>query len=148
MEIKVPRFVAAVGLGVMLWPGAAQADWCSWWTCRKDPNYTCQWWLHLPCWPCPEHSHQRAGYDGKVSILAEPNNTPDYVGYYVGGGATFGGEPRCLDEGTWGWDYSGHIAPRRIFLHWWNGRHYQGGGGQYQPDGPISPASHPPKGQH
>jgi hypothetical protein len=136
-----------VGLGIALMPGVASASWwrcCTWPECLKcNQDEKCEWYRYLPCWPAPEHSHERAGYGGKLSCITQPTDTPAYVGYYVGGGAVCCGEPRCLDEGTWGWDYQGCLLPRRIILQWWHGRHYQGGSGQYQPDGPISPCSKP-----
>ncbi len=57
-----------------------------------------------------------------------------HKGYYVGGGAALGGDPRDTKrEGTWGWDY----APRwtRVRLRWLHGRRMQGGGGEYRSDG-------------
>ncbi len=45
------------------------------------------------------------------------------------------GQPRCVSDGTWGWDYHGCLIPQRVFLQWWPGR-YQGGSGAYKIDGP------------
>jgi hypothetical protein len=61
----------------------------------------------------------------------------DYVGYYVGGGAPRRcGRCRCASEGTWGWDYHGRWFPRRVRLAWFCWPRWQGGAGQYDPDGP------------
>ena len=60
-------------------------------------------------------------------------NTPNYCGYYVGGGAALHGQPRYPNEGTWGWDYVG-LFPKRVALDWWHGAHPQGGGGAYATD--------------
>lgn len=78
---------------------------------------------------------QRAGNPECISSHARPSNGPGDVGYYVGGGAPFHGQPRMADEGTWGWDYAGLFFFHRIDLAWWHGARYQGGPGQYQPDG-------------
>jgi hypothetical protein len=59
------------------------------------------------------------------------------VGYYVGGGCLYGkhAQPRMLEEGTWGWDYSGCWFHRCVLLGWWHGNP-QGGRGAYCTDGP------------
>jgi hypothetical protein len=91
---------------------------------------------------CPryfEHTHERAGMPLCVSGHAIPTNTPEYVGYYVGGGSCHGGDARCFEEGTFGWDYRGWHLPRRIFLGWNHGRRYQNGTGAYATDGPPVP---------
>jgi hypothetical protein len=68
---------------------------------------------------------------------AEVQNQCDYCGYYVGGGATATcGRERCVDEGTWGWDYQGHKLNRIVRLAWTHPPRRQGGEGTYQPDGP------------
>lgn len=60
------------------------------------------------------------------------------VGYYVGGGAVFGGDRACVREGTWGWDYK--LFPwTKVKLGWFHGRRYQGGEGQYSPDSKNEP---------
>jgi hypothetical protein len=75
-----------------------------------------------------------------VAKYAKPSNTPHYCGGYVGGGTICKGDPRSLDEGTWGWDYQGCCAGfRRIWLQWSHGRRYQGGTGAYKTDGPPVP---------
>jgi hypothetical protein len=79
---------------------------------------------------------QRAGNPECIAPRARPSNGPGDTGYYVGGGAPFRGTPRMASEGTWGWDYSGPFCFRRIDLGWFHGARYQGGTGQYQPDGP------------
>jgi hypothetical protein len=85
----------------------------------------------------------RSGYVLPIARWAKPSNTPAYVGYYVGGGAPCLGDPRCLTEGTWGWDYSGCLFSRRVMLHWFHGRRYQGGIGSYATDGPpCNPLKH------
>jgi hypothetical protein len=81
--------------------------------------------------PC--EGHARAGCPQVVSPYALPSNTSAYRGYYVGGGAAVHGQPRCPNEGTWGWDYAG-LLPRIIALDWWHGAHAQGGGGTYATD--------------
>ena len=84
--------------------------------------------------PCPA-----CEYVQRISPLARPSNSPRQCGYYVGGGAAKGGQPRSLHEGTWGWDYAGLVFPKWIQLDWWHGRRYQGGGGTYKTDGPHLP---------
>jgi len=81
-------------------------------------------------------SYQIGGHNDCIARYAHPSNTPAYGGYYVGGGATFHGEERFADEGTWGWDYFGRHLNRHIDLGWWHGAHYQGGTGSYKTDGP------------
>jgi hypothetical protein len=61
---------------------------------------------------------------------------PDYVGYYVGGGAACRGQQRSATDGTWGWDYAGACFTRNVGLGWWHGRRYQSGSGNYKSDGP------------
>jgi hypothetical protein len=78
-------------------------------------------------------SHARAGWPQCIAPHARSADTPNYNGYYVGGGAAFHGECRCPQEGTWGWDYVG-ILPKFVDLGWWHGRHAQGGGGSYATD--------------
>jgi hypothetical protein len=87
---------------------------------------------------CIEDPHQRAGNPQHVSCLAIPSNNASYVGYYVGGGSPLPrcADARCVNEGTWGWDYRGFLIPRRVILGWWHGSHYQGGVEGYKTDGP------------
>lgn len=80
-------------------------------------------------------AHCRAGWPECIRERAIPCDTGRYCGYYVGGGSVLHTEGRYLDEGTWGWDYMGLCFRKRVALDWWHGR-YQGGGGQYQTDGP------------
>ena len=83
-----------------------------------------------------ENGFDRAGNPQEIACRAHPSDTSAYCGYTVGGGAAHHGEPRYLDEGTWGWDYSGWIFKRRVGLDWFHGAHYQGGPGAYKTDGP------------
>ena len=83
-----------------------------------------------------ENTLERAGYPLCISPHAVPTYTPDYAGYYVGGGNACGGHPRRAEEGTWGRDYEGTFLPRHVFLGWSHGRRYQGGTGSYRTDGP------------
>ncbi len=85
--------------------------------------------------PGEDHWH-RAGHPERVSWLARPSETPKYGGGWIGGGTAVGGDPRTLQEGTWGWDYAGYLAPARIWLRWSHGRRDQGGIGAYKIDGP------------
>lgn len=76
---------------------------------------------------------QRAGNPQTFMPWARCPDDRRYVGYYVGGGAAFGGDRRCPHEGTWGWDYQ--FRPWvKVNLGWFHGRRYQGGEGQYNPD--------------
>ena len=83
-------------------------------------------------------AHARAGYPQEVSRFARPSDTGRYVGYPVGGGCAFPrkGDPPGPNDGTWGWDYLGGCFQRRVILHWWHGRRYQGGAGAYETEGP------------
>ena len=79
----------------------------------------------------------RAGHPHDVHRWAKPTIAPSYCVGYVGGGASLGGQPRTLEEGTWGMDYCGHyLLPHRVFLNWSHGRLSQGGAGRYTTDGP------------
>jgi hypothetical protein len=87
-----------------------------------------------------DHTFQRAGYPNHVSPYARPTNTPEYSGYYVGGGCVWRGGPPGPEQGAWGWDYfGGHWLRHRVLLGWCNGCRYQGGTGQYKTDGPEVP---------
>ena len=88
------------------------------------------------CGPCCVDPNVRTGCPYNLSCCATWSNTPEYCGYYVGGGTQCHGEPRFTDEGTWGWDYFGAIFHRRVMLWWSHGGRYQGGAGAYKPDGP------------
>lgn len=84
---------------------------------------------------------ERAGFPRCLGTHVQATNTSGGIGYYVGGGAWHhGGEPRCREEGTWGWDETGHPwLRRRVVLGWWHGRKFQGGTGRYATDGPPVP---------
>ena len=76
---------------------------------------------------------QRAGNPQCIAPWASCEDDRHYAGYYIGGGATFGGDARvCRREGTWGWDYAPWWS--KVKLGWFHGRKYQAGEGQYQPD--------------
>ena len=81
-----------------------------------------------------EHTHCQAGCPLQVACYARPSDTPQYIGYYVGGGSAVGGTHRCCEEGTWGWDYHGCFLPHRVLLYWSHCR-YQGGTGAYATEG-------------
>jgi hypothetical protein len=118
---------------VVLWPGLAAAG---------------EHFAHLhgggappPGKPrCIPHTDERAGYPRCLAHHVQATNTDGGIGYYVGGGAAHGGEPRCREEGTWGWDETGfHAFRSRVVQGWWHGRKYQGGSGRYATDGPHVP---------
>ena len=46
-----------------------------------------------------------------------PSYNEHYSGDYVGGGKPIGGHGRCLNEGTWGWDYTPFRPDVRTDLH-------------------------------
>jgi hypothetical protein len=83
-----------------------------------------------------ENGYERAGNPQDVACRARPSDSSAFSGYYVGGGAPFHGEPRYVNEGTWGWDYFGLSFQRRVQLNWWHGVRNQGGPGAYKTDGP------------
>ena len=78
----------------------------------------------------------RAGCPQCQRRVTIPSNTRFYGGYYVGGGTPTRGTGRCIEDGTWGWDYSGILFPKRIALNWTAKGRYQGGTGTYKTDGP------------
>jgi hypothetical protein len=78
----------------------------------------------------------RAGCPQCLRKITIPSNTRFYGGYYVGGGTPTKGAGRCIEDGTWGWDYSGMVFPKRIALNWTAKGRYQGGTGAYKTDGP------------
>jgi hypothetical protein len=80
--------------------------------------------------------HYHAGCPQCLRKFTIPSNTRHYGGYYVGGGTPTRGAGRCNEEGTWGWDYSGVLFPKRIALNWSAKGLYQGGTGTYKTDGP------------
>lgn len=75
----------------------------------------------------------RAGNPHEVAPWAMPSITKGYSGWFVGGGAAFGGRGKGPQEGTWGLDYHGCLKPRRVWMKWTCGR-YQGGEGAYAAD--------------
>jgi hypothetical protein len=79
--------------------------------------------------------HCRAGFAQSLRKKTWPAITPNYGGYYVGGGVPIFGEGRYEDEGAFGWDYFG-VFPKRVALNWTHGRREQGSGGTYKTDGP------------
>jgi hypothetical protein len=82
------------------------------------------------------HTMHQAGHSSEVSAMSAPSYNERYIGGYIGGGKARGGHGRCLNEGTWGWDYA-PFHPSRILLGWSRGRHYQGGTRGYATDGPT-----------
>ena len=48
-----------------------------------------------------------------------------------------------LKRETWGWDFRGGLIPRVVKLAWTYPSRYQGGEGQYKPDGPKFPSKTP-----
>ncbi|MBI1914807.1 MAG: hypothetical protein HYS12_08725 [Planctomycetes bacterium] len=84
------------------------------------------------------HTFERAGYPNEVSKLAHPSETPNYGGYYVGGGCTFRGDAPGPADGTYGWDYVSLCRfDYRVMLRWCC--RYKGGYGKYKIDGPPVP---------
>jgi hypothetical protein len=79
---------------------------------------------------------QRAGYPLELSPLARFAYMCEYTGYYVGGGGKSNANVRAIDQGTWGWDYIGHCRRPLVRLDFRHPAPYQGGEGQYEPDGP------------
>ena len=98
----------------------------------------------VPLYASPSASEvERAGKSHCLFRWAVPTHTPNYVGYYVGGGGAGccpcrGAAPRCPLDGTWGRDYRGCL-PRIVALGWTRPGRYQGGDGKYDPDGPRCP---------
>lgn len=121
-------------VGCCLATGADRAS--AWW-----PHHSA-WWPHhtaeIPYGSTTEadHTMERAGYPLEVACYATPVETCAYVGYPVGGGATFKGDYPAPTDGTWGWDYQGRCFKRHVFLWWWHGARYQSGIGAYKIDGP------------
>lgn len=96
------------------------------------------------CCALPDHNEHRAGHPRWISPHADFSNTPEYIGYNVGGDLPRHGfffsraacPPRRDEVGTWGWDYkgAGHIQ-RGVDLISARGRKFGGGYGAYQTDG-------------
>lgn len=82
----------------------------------------------------------RAGNPQCLAQVTESFPSEMYQGYYTGGGAAFSGtratlcrgENRFCDEGTFGVDYVSPLS--RVRLHWFHGRKFQAGEGQYEAD--------------
>lgn len=95
--------------------------------------------LEWPAWLCRgdrTDQFSRAGNSRQIARWARPSSSRFYRGYYIGGGAVFGGDARDVRrEGTWGWDFAPSYS--RVKLRWWHGRRLQGGGGEYRSDGRI-----------
>jgi len=92
---------------------------------------------------CPPYRYQldddeRAGLPRWVMRFAKPSLNQHYSGWYVGGGAAIGGRGRCPGEGVWGMDYQGWLPVQRVWMNWTGGR-VQGGEGDYQTDGHVTP---------
>ena len=80
---------------------------------------------------------QRAGCPNEQSGWARVENPCRYTGYYVGGSVSSHQNMRqCCNQGTWGWDYSGRYIMRLVRLDFCCPSPYQGGPGNYKPDGP------------
>jgi hypothetical protein len=115
--------IAAVILTALGWTGSARAGEHE----RHAPKST----VATP------HTFRQAGYPQCVSPVSMVSYNEHYSGGYVGGGKARGGQGPCPHQGTWGWDYTPfRPMSSRIFLHWSNGRHAQGGEGAYATDGP------------
>jgi len=80
--------------------------------------------------------HAQAGCAMLIRRFEIPSNTAHYGYYRVGGGVPILGDAPMLDEGTFGWDYSGILFNKRVALTWTHGRKFQGGTLGYKPDGP------------
>ena len=97
-------------------------------------------WADIPA-PCTgaDHTPEQAGYPPCVSGCAKCGRTDKYALGYIGGGCVGRcGEPRRLDEGTFGWDYDCHFLPGRVFLNWCHcGKSPKAG--PYKTDGPNVP---------
>lgn len=116
----------------------------------------CTTYHHLPWWKrlCikrdrgalyygnggPPHTFDQAGHPEQISKCAYPSNTPNYFGYYVGGGCVCHGGPPGPADGTWGWDYAGLCCHcKKIVLGWCS--KCKGGpyGGPYAVEGRRTP---------
>jgi hypothetical protein len=90
--------------------------------------------------PACDHTFKRAGCPNEISRCARPTNTPEYCGYYVGGGCVCRGHGPGPEQGTWGWDWlGGRWLHPRVVLGWCDRCRYQGGTGAYKTDGPEVP---------
>ncbi len=67
------------------------------------------------------HTHERAGTVNPISKHAVAGKSSHESGGYVGGGKLVHGEGRSVQDGTFGWDYTGFgRRPGRYFLGWFN----------------------------
>ena len=88
----------------------------------------------------PDHTFARAGNPCAVSRLARPGRTPDYCGYYVGGGCAVRGGPPGPLQGVFGYDYcQGPCVSHHVVLGFCYGCRPKGGIGAYKTDGPHVP---------
>lgn len=135
--------VTCVPAVICLCPASpARADWLA----TLGERHCFGWLLPRPELS-PHHADQtrRAGDPFCISKYARDTYGPAYRGYYVGGGAALHGipatrlrgEPRYLQEGTFGVDYDPPWS--RVMLWWFHGRRHQGGEGQYEPDEKNNP---------
>ncbi len=83
----------------------------------------------------------RPGRPDEIHRHAISQDAENNIGHPIGGGAPSllarnvrNSEAPGVDEGTWGWDYSGRWFPSRVVLNWWHGRKQQGGEGAYKVD--------------
>ena len=67
------------------------------------------------------------------SPLARPSDTPNYCGYYVGGGAACARPAEICGRGHLGLGLCRPVSQMGA-LDWWHGGHPQGGGGAYATD--------------
>jgi len=71
------------------------------------------------CWAgckAATRTDSRAGCPQHVAWYSRPGESPAYLGYFIGGGNACRGEAPSALEGTWGWDFHGHLIPRRVPL--------------------------------
>ena len=87
---------------------------------------------------CKSRENQcvRAGDPRRIAWYAKPSRNKRDTSGYVGGGASWRGDTRLLDEGTWGLDYAGLFSRKHIWLKWLHGRPSRQKGGSYKTDGP------------
>ena len=91
---------------------------------------------HCGCQHCQAKAQARAGYPHSVSRFAKPSYKGPYYGYYVGGSAPFFGQGKAANEGTFGWDYTGVLFTKRVFLNWRHGKSRTQKRDSYKTDGP------------
>lgn len=86
-----------------------------------------------------QHTHERTHTVNPVGNHAVPGKSQYESGGYIGGGKLVHGEGRGVQDGTFGWDYTGlGRRPGRIFLGWFNDSPKQGKPvlPRYNSDGP------------